>query len=152
MSDSSYEFVDFIEDTSYLYEYQGGDLLEFVVSTVYESCESDYSNATTIIVGMEDNLISEGIRINPNPFSTSTTLEYDLATPGDVQFTIYNIQGQIVFRMQEKQDIGKQQVQWNAEGLPAGMYYFTVSYNNGRIGSGKLLMTKWFVIDWDYLQ
>jgi len=34
---------------------------------------------------------------------------------------------------------GLQKVQWNAEGLPAGMYYFRISDYTGRIGSGKLL-------------
>jgi len=79
------------------------------------------------------------VRIIPNPFTTTTTLSYTLDKPENVQFTIYNVQSQIVYMMQEKQDKGEQQVQWNAEGLPAGMYYFRIQAGS-YIGSGKMIL------------
>ena len=77
--------------------------------------------------------------ISQNPFTTSTTLSYTLDKPGNVQFTIYNVQSQIVFMMQEKQLKGEQQVQWNAEGLPSGMYYFRIQAGQG-IAVRKLIV------------
>ena len=74
----------------------------------------------------------------PNPFTTSTTLSYTLDKPENVQFTVYNLQSQIVFMMQEKQHKGEQKIQWNAEGLPAGMYYFRIQAGT-YIGSGKII-------------
>ncbi len=91
-------------------------------------------------VNIEENNTVSGLSIFPNPFTTSTTFEYDLAKPGDVQFTIYNVQSQIVFRMQEKQDKGVQRVIWSAEGLPAGMYYCRIMAE-GKVGSGKLVVS-----------
>ena len=74
----------------------------------------------------------------PNPFTTSTTLTYTLDKPENVQFTVYNLQSQIVFSMQEKQEKGEQQLIWNAEGLPAGMYYFRIRAGD-MAGSGKII-------------
>jgi hypothetical protein len=82
------------------------------------------------------------VKIFPNPFTTSTTISFRLSKPENVQFTVYNVQSQIVYSMQERQDKGEHKLEWNAEGLPSGMYYFTISDNSGRIGSGKLLKTK----------
>lgn len=76
--------------------------------------------------------------VYPNPFTTSTTLSYTLDKPCNVQFTIYNLQGKIVEIIQKNQEKGEQQVQWNAEGLPAGMYYFRIQAGD-KTGSGKMI-------------
>jgi len=78
------------------------------------------------------------LTVSPNPFTTSTTLSYTLEKPENVQCAIYNVQSQIVYRMEEKQDKGEQQIQWNAEGLPAGMYYFRIQAGK-MIGGGKMV-------------
>jgi len=78
------------------------------------------------------------IRASPNPFTTSTTLSYTLDKPENVNFTVYNVQSQIVFNMKEKQDKGEQQIKWNAEGLPAGMYYFRIQAGD-KVGGGKMV-------------
>ncbi|MBE9484887.1 MAG: T9SS type A sorting domain-containing protein, partial [Bacteroidetes bacterium] len=70
-----YEFVDFTEDTSYTYEYQGGSLLFFVVTTVYEDCESGYSNVACVSIGIDENDKNNVIRIFPNPASDMITVE-----------------------------------------------------------------------------
>jgi len=59
----------------------------------------------------------------PNPFSASTTIAYELQYPGTVQITIFNHLGKQLEVIQQKQSAGKQQVVWNAEGLPGGVYY-----------------------------
>jgi len=38
----------------------------------------------------------------------------------------------------QKQPKGEQQVQWNAEGLPAGMYYYRIQAGD-KIGGGKMV-------------
>ncbi len=89
-------------------------------------------------VSVEEQYLIEYCYISPNPFTNSTTLTYTLDKPENVQFTIYNVQSQIVYLMQEKQDKGEQKVQWNAEGLPAGMYYFRIQAG-GKVGGGKMV-------------
>ena len=76
--------------------------------------------------------------VSPNPFTTSTTLSYTLDKPYNVQFTFYNVQGQIVNRLQERQDTGVQKLNWNAEGFPAGMYYFRIQAGD-KVGGGKMV-------------
>jgi hypothetical protein len=78
---------------------------------------------------------------SPNPFTTSTSLSYTLDEAENVQFTVYNVQSQIVFRMEERQDIGVQEVVWNAEGLPAGMYYYRIQAGD-QYGLGKLILLR----------
>jgi len=96
----------------------------------------------TLIVGIEENdsFTPNQLQITcyPNPFTASTTLYYTLDKPENVQFTVYNVQSQIVFKMQERQESGEQQVQWNAEGLPAGMYYYRLQTGK-MFGSGKIM-------------
>jgi len=79
------------------------------------------------------------VQVSPNPLTISTTLGYTLERPENVQFTFYNLQGQIVYRMQERQDKGVQKVEWSAEGLPAGMYYYRMVAGK-QVGSGKLVV------------
>jgi len=59
----------------------------------------------------------------PNPFSISTTIEYELQQSTTVQITIYNHLGKQIEVIQQTQSAGKQRVVWNAEGLPSGIYY-----------------------------
>jgi hypothetical protein len=80
----------------------------------------------------------KGIMATPNPFTTSTTLTYTLDRPQNVHFTLYNLQSKIVYEMQEKQDKGEQRIEWNAEGLPAGMYYYRIQAGD-KVGGGKMV-------------
>lgn len=74
----------------------------------------------------------ESISVNPNPFSTSTTIEYELKTPSHIQITIFNHIGkQVEIMVIEHQPQGKHEVMWNAEGLPAGIYFCVVKTESG---------------------
>jgi len=98
---------------------------------VQDSCE-----AHAIII--DKYLTIEGFSVSPNPFTASTTLSYTLSKTENVQFTIYNVQSQIVFMKQERQNSGEQKMKWNAEGLHAGMYYFRIKAGD-KVGSGKMV-------------
>ena len=74
----------------------------------------------------------------PNPFITATTLSFRLFKPENVQFTVYNVQSQMVYTMEERREKGEQQFKWNADGLPAGIYYFRIQAGD-KVGSGKMV-------------
>jgi CubicO group peptidase (beta-lactamase class C family) len=125
-----------------LSEFQGDVLIRF---------RAHYGGSNNLFVdniligspaGMDQNTNSARgeipILIYPNPFTTSTTLSYTLDEPENMRFTVYDVQSRIVFEMQEKQKAGEQQVQWNAEGLPAGMYYFRIQAGD-MVGGGKMV-------------
>ncbi|MEA3478409.1 MAG: T9SS type A sorting domain-containing protein [Bacteroidota bacterium] len=53
--------------------------------------------------------------------------------------SIFNPKGQLIETMVQKKPMGEQKVQWNAEGLPAGLYITQFQAGNN-IVSRKLLL------------
>ncbi|MCP4580831.1 MAG: T9SS type A sorting domain-containing protein [candidate division Zixibacteria bacterium] len=63
----------------------------------------------------------------PNPFNASTTIEYSLPQPADVQITIYNILGQEIANLVDSRlPAGNHKVNWDAGDLPSGMYFYHI--------------------------
>jgi len=77
----------------------------------------------------------------PNPFSTSTTIEYEHKQPEKVSMTIYNHLGQLVYQTQKNQPQGKQQLIWNAEGYADGIYYYRLQAGD-QIANGKIVKVR----------
>jgi hypothetical protein len=98
---------------------------------VQDSCE-----ANSVLI--EEQYIIESNSVSPNPFTNSTTLSYTLSKPATVTITIFNPHGQLIEKIEQEQPIGEQQVIWNAEGLPAGMYYYRIQAGE-KIGNGKMV-------------
>jgi len=71
------------------------------------------------------------ISLYPNPFSSSTIIEYELSGPGTADITIFNHLGQIVESTSlVNSQSGKQQYVWNASEMPAGIYFVQVRVGN----------------------
>jgi len=79
------------------------------------------------------------IKNYPNPFSSSTTIEFDIEKSVQVEITICNQFGQEVDHINHKAQTGKNQVTWDAGSLPAGVYVC-------RVSAGKMTGTKRIVI------
>ncbi|MBC8321795.1 MAG: T9SS type A sorting domain-containing protein [Bacteroidetes bacterium] len=79
--------------------------------------------------------------ISPNPFYTSTTIEYNLKKSSIVQMSIFNHLGKQVDFIQQIQASGQQQITWNALGYPSGVYYFRIQAGE-QVASGKMLLMK----------
>ena len=61
----------------------------------------------------------------PNPFRTTTTIEYALAHTGFVSLNVYNLLGEKVASLvAERQDAGLYRVAWDATGMPSGIYSY----------------------------
>jgi len=80
----------------------------------------------------------------PNPFSDYTTFEYELEENAVVTLTIFNQLGQEVeLLINDQQSKGKHQVQWIAEGMPAGVYFYRLTTDDYRLTtSGKLVIAR----------
>lgn len=132
-------------DTPGLTEYHIGNLDDIRIynrALSEEEIDSLYLLMTNI--GKLDNEINSNFKLYqnyPNPFTSTTTLSYTLNKPSKVFIRIFNSQGQQVEKIVREQQKGKQQVQWNVEGLPVGMYYFRI-YAGEQIGSGKMVLMK----------
>ena len=77
-------------------------------------------------------------QLYPNPFSSSSTIEYELTLPGIVSITIYNHLGVQIEAIREKQLQGLHKFEWNAEGIPAGLYFCVLKTNEG-IQTAKMI-------------
>ncbi|UCC79821.1 MAG: T9SS type A sorting domain-containing protein [Candidatus Zixiibacteriota bacterium] len=78
----------------------------------------------------------------PNPFNNATTLKYNLARPGMVTITIYNILGQVVAKpVDEPQQAGARTITWNAANRASGIYFARMKTEDYS-GSIKLLILK----------
>ncbi|MDD4227333.1 MAG: T9SS type A sorting domain-containing protein [Mariniphaga sp.] len=72
---------------------------------------------------IKDFALETGFVVYPNPFSTTTSIRYNLALPGNVNLSIYNITGKEVAQVVNKyQPVGLHTVQWNGSSLPKGIY------------------------------
>lgn len=81
------------------------------------------------------------INVYPNPLSLATTFEYTLEQTSSIQITIYNHIGEQVDLIQQNQSSGKQQITWNAEGLPSGIYYYRMQAGD-QVASGKMVLVR----------
>jgi len=63
----------------------------------------------------------------PNPFNPSTTIEFNLPKATNVRIEIFNIAGQkISTPLDKKIPAGKHEVEFNAENLSSGIYYYRI--------------------------
>jgi hypothetical protein len=61
----------------------------------------------------------------PNPFNPVTMINYQLSMTNEVDLSVYNLLGQKVASLvNEKQNPGYHQVEWDASGFASGVYYY----------------------------
>ena len=73
----------------------------------------------------------------PNPFNPITTLDYSLPKESNIELFIYNISGEKIIELYKGQkQAGYHSQDWNAEGLPSGIYF--VKLNAENIATGDI--------------
>ncbi len=78
----------------------------------------------------------------PNPFNPTTTIHYDVAQNSRVRLTIYNLLGQEIAQLIDKQlSPGSYRVTWNATNLPSGLYLCQMEAD-GFVQTRKLVLMK----------
>lgn len=78
----------------------------------------------------------------PNPVKNkkTTTINYQILKHGLVEISVYNILGQKVTTLvQKNQSPGKYNIKWNASGLPSGVYFYRLKVG-ASIQQRKLLL------------
>jgi len=81
----------------------------------------------------------------PNPFNPVTTIHYTLSTSALVSLKVYNVLGQEVAELIHSREIdeGMYEVQFDANGLTSGVYFYRLNVNNGEfMQTRKLLLMK----------
>jgi hypothetical protein len=89
---------------------------------------------------LESNSIS--CIVYPNPVKSNAEFRYYLPKDCHVNLEVYNSTGQQVMKLADgNQTKGAHHVQWNAEGLPAGIYYYLLR-SGKRAETGKIIILK----------
>ncbi len=110
-----------------------------------------YFPNTKFVIEAEDHVEVEKIQENkgistlnayPNPFSTSTTIEYELDVDSYVDIRIYNLQGQLIKVLDNSNHIaGLHTVEWDGRNLPEGVYICKLN-TGGTTHSSKVILVK----------
>lgn len=87
----------------------------------------------------EKNYLSQNF---PNPFNPSTTIYYGVKDEGIVTIKVFNALGQeITTLVNDKKEVGYHFAEWNATGLPSGMYFYKIQ-NGNYIETKRMVLTK----------
>ena len=85
-------------------------------------------------IGYDDlqTIVNSRMSTYPNPFTTFTTIEYELSEISNIQFTIYNVIGEVVYQAVDRMmPQGKHSFTWSADRLPEGLYYGVLRSGEG---------------------
>ncbi|HQO10670.1 MAG TPA: T9SS type A sorting domain-containing protein [Clostridiales bacterium] len=79
----------------------------------------------------------------PNPFNPTTTISYALSQAGQVELSVYNLNGQLVNTLVNcKQDKGIHKADFDAGDLTSGLYIYSLKVDGKIIQSRKLMLLK----------
>lgn len=82
------------------------------------------------------------LEVYPNPVSENATIQFTLANTDFVSLSVYDITGKhLETILSEKLTSGKNKTNWNAEGLPSGIYFLRLE-TNGISETRKLILLK----------
>ncbi|MCB9231239.1 MAG: S8 family peptidase [Bacteroidia bacterium] len=86
---------------------------------------------TTIAIARDKPLASSPVQIYPNPTRERQTLSLETASEGNLQITLYDLQGRLMRRLYEgKVGADRKVLNFSLEGLPAGMYIYHININD----------------------
>ncbi len=84
----------------------------------------------------------------PNPFNPSTNIIYRVGSPASsgrresVSLRVYDILGrEVAILVNEKKDVGEHIIEWNAEGMPSGVYYYRL-IAGGKVETKKAVLIR----------
>ena len=118
------------------------------------SCRMKDSNGNTsdisgdVIIYQETTVVENNqsttdfyIRNFPNPFRQTTQFRYELPESGKVTLTVYNVSGQKVETIINKeQAAGNHTINWTAIHLDSGMYFYQLTVNQKVVARRKMVL------------
>jgi hypothetical protein len=97
-----------------------------------QGCNNIVEVEEACTVGILESESETQLSAYPNPFTTFTTIEYELTEPTHVQLTIYNAIGGEVYTAEDRlMAEGKHSFVWSTDRLPEGMYYAVLRSEEG---------------------
>ncbi|MGP8216062.1 MAG: T9SS type A sorting domain-containing protein [Bacteroidia bacterium] len=103
-----------------------------------------YAMVTTFPLGINQ-LNTNGFYVSqnfPNPFSKSSQINYNITSPSDVVFTVYDVTGRVLINsIYDKVIPGQHSINLNAEQFTPGLYFYTFNVN-GKLITKKMVITR----------
>jgi hypothetical protein len=104
---------------------------------------------TTLITDVQDERLqsfsSSDFILNqnyPNPFNPSTTIGFTISDFGFTILKVYDVLGnEVVTLINEEKPAGSYEVEWNANGLPSGVYFYHLQ-TVGSVEPKKMVLLK----------
>jgi len=133
-----YQFVD---------ENRLADSAEYRLKQIDTDGVFEYYRETIMVAGYNATDVNEEVlptefkleQNYPNPFNPSTVIRYEIIDARFVSLKVYNSIGQeIATLVNQKQNAGKHNVEFNASNLPSGIYFYSI--NAGEYSSVKKMM------------
>lgn len=79
----------------------------------------------------------------PNPFNKMSTISYEIENNTTVALSIYDVTGKKVAEQNEgNQNAGKHSINFNAENLSAGVYYYSLTAGKNTTSTMKMVIIK----------
>lgn len=93
----------------------------------------------------ENNVVVNEFKLEqnyPNPFNPSTIIKYSIPTSSFAQLTIYDVLGnEVATLVNEEQPAGEYEVEFNADVLTSGVYFYKLS-SGSFVNTKKMLLLK----------
>jgi photosystem II stability/assembly factor-like uncharacterized protein len=104
-----------------------------------------YKSSTLITTGLEDNSTKPqnfAVYQNyPNPFNPSTKITYSLRQKGFVTIKVFDMLGREVSNLiNEEQSAGQHEVNFKADNLPSGIYFYRINTGSSAIVKKMILL------------
>ncbi len=104
----------------------------------------DEFNITEASLGIEE--FENGAKLfqnMPNPFNNQSTISYELNKSAKVALNVYDVTGKkVIEQIEGNQSVGKHNVVLNASNLSAGIYYYSLSVDNNKTSTKKMVIVK----------
>lgn len=101
---------------------------------------------TESALSINEDAMVNGVKLgqnSPNPFSNTTIIKYELQNSASVSVSIYDITGKKVAEQNEgNQNAGKHNINFNAQNLSAGVYYYSLTAGKNTTSVMKMVVIK----------
>jgi len=80
----------------------------------------------------------------PNPFNSTTTIQFEIAKPSNITIKIFDINGRLVTKLlcNSYVSAGNYKIKWEAINLPSGLYFITLETEEGFKDAMKIILVK----------
>ena len=94
--------------------------------------DGSQSESDVVYVEVTNNVTEYTLNQNyPNPFNPSTTIQYSIPESGNVKLSVFNSLGEEVANLVDgNKEAGTYRINFNADELSSGIYYYRISINN----------------------